>query len=290
MENLLDQIKAIAEGVDEQTRRAITESLRKLSISLEDSEDTVERIAFAPLQLFAAKIGVDLHIFRRLAAVESSTGLETLAHETQADPLLLGRLLRYWASVSMLTEVDVDTFAANNITKVLASPKGESYVRVYYELVSPVFYELPKFLERTGYVNPTNPSELPLQDAYGFDGDMFAYFETFPQKQALFNTHMELQRNLITNWDTLCSLIRSKHPVPGEVLFVDVGGGNGHQSRRIRAELPDVPGEMILQDLPQVMASAESITGVTKMNYDIFTPQPVRGKLVRHKKATWDES
>jgi O-acetylhomoserine/O-acetylserine sulfhydrylase-like pyridoxal-dependent enzyme len=47
MEKLLDQIKAVAEEADEQTRRAITESLRRLSISLEDSEDTVERIAFA---------------------------------------------------------------------------------------------------------------------------------------------------------------------------------------------------------------------------------------------------
>jgi demethylsterigmatocystin 6-O-methyltransferase len=190
----------------------------------------------------------------------------------------------------MITEIDVDTFAANNITKVLASSKGESYIRVYYELVSPVFYELPKFLEKTGYVNPTNPSELPLQDAYGFDGDMFAYFKTFPQKQALFNTHMELQRNLITNWGTLCSLIRSRQLVPGEVLFVDVGGGTGHQSRRIRAELPDIPGEMILQDLPQVIANVGPIPGVTKMNYDIFTPQPVRGKLVRHWEVAWNES
>lgn len=49
MNELLSQIKALATGADSQTRRTITDSLRNLSISLEDPDDTVERIAFAVL-------------------------------------------------------------------------------------------------------------------------------------------------------------------------------------------------------------------------------------------------
>lgn len=183
--------------------------------------------------------------------------------------------------MSMVTETDIDTFTANNITHVLASPKGESYVNIYYEIVLPVLNELPRFLEKNGYVNPTDPLNLPLQDAYNFEGDIFAYFKAFPKKQALFNTHMTLQHSHKTNWDVLCSLLQKKQPVAGEALFIDIGGGTGHQCRGVRKRFPDNIGEIILQDLPQVIASSESSPGVTNMAYDIFTPQPITGRFDR---------
>jgi hypothetical protein len=39
-------------------------------------------------------------------------------------------LLRYFASVGMIVEVGTNTFGVNNVTRALASPKGESYVNI----------------------------------------------------------------------------------------------------------------------------------------------------------------
>ncbi|PYH88929.1 O-methyl transferase B [Aspergillus ellipticus CBS 707.79] len=277
MEDALNQIKALAEGADDHARKALMVRLRDLMISLEDPDDTVERIALAPLEPFTAKTGVTLRIFHRLSASEAPLHVEALAEEAGADPVLLaGRLLRYWASVAMIAEFDTDTFTANTVTRVLASPKGESYVNLYYELIFPVMYELPAFLERTGHVNPTDQSHLPMQTAYGWEGDLFAYFKAFPAKAALFDMHMQVQRDLTTNWARLDALIQSKPARADEILFVDVGGGAGHQCQRFRERFPDLPGRMVLQDLPQVIQGARSIPGVENMGYNIFTPQPLK--------------
>ncbi|PWY67951.1 o-methyltransferas-like protein [Aspergillus heteromorphus CBS 117.55] len=277
MEEALTQIKSLAAQADGAARQKLMAQLRDLMVSLEDADDTVERISYAMLETFTAQIGVDLGVFELLAASAVPLPLAQLAEATSAEPVLLGRLLRYWASVAMVAEVDADTFTANRVTHVLASRKGKNYVRVHYELVAPAMYELPRFLQRTGYVNPTDPLHLPLQDAFHWEGDLFAYFKAFPTKAALFDEHMQVQRDRITNWDKLSALVQSKQSVPGDILFVDVGGGVGHQSRRFREAFPNLQGRMIVEDLPEVMQAAKDIPGVEKLGYNFFTPQPVKG-------------
>lgn len=63
------------------------------------------------------------------------------------------------------------------------------------------------------------------------------------------------------------------------VLLVDVGGGEGHYSWQFRQKFPEAPGRVILQDLPQVIASIKKPpNGVELAPHDFFTPQPVKGK------------
>lgn len=69
-----------------------------------------------------------------------------------------------------------------------------------------------------------------------------------------------------------------------DALFVDVAGGRGHDAGKFKAACPSLPGRCILQDLPGTLASvkkAEPPEGVELMEYDFFTPQPVKGKQCR---------
>lgn len=67
-------------------------------------------------------------------------------------------------------------------------------------------------------------------------------------------------------------------------LLVDVGGGVGHQCLAFRLRYPTIPGRVILQDLDNVIALAESSplpgfrdSDIEVQVHDFFTPQPVKG-------------
>ena len=64
------------------------------------------------------------------------------------------------------------------------------------------------------------------------------------------------------------------------VLFVDVGGSKGHEAISLHEAHPDIPGHLILQDLPSMIdrVSINPPKGIELMSYDFFTPQPVKGK------------
>ena len=63
-----------------------------------------------------------------------------------------------------------------------------------------------------------------------------------------------------------------------DVLLVDVGGGLGQDLKELKTKHPQLPGRLILQDLPKVIAQIQSVTnGIETMAYDFFTEQPVKG-------------
>ncbi|KAF7595501.1 hypothetical protein BBP40_005837 [Aspergillus hancockii] len=276
MEELLNRIKAIADAADEHTRKSLVTALREMSISLEDADDTLERIAVAPLELDGAKMGTDLRVFQLLSSSDSPHHLDKLAKITGADPHLLGRVMRYLSSMKMIRQLGPDTFTANNVTRALSSPKGENLVEAHYQLITPVFYELPKFLKKTGYADPATSSRLAFHDAKNWDGGVFERINAFPEEGALFDKYMQFQQNNVTNWANIFSLVDGKAS-PDEVLFVDVGGGIGHQCARLRAHYPDLQGRVVVQDVERVIDAAVPIEGVEKMAHNIFDPQPIKG-------------
>lgn len=61
-------------------------------------------------------------------------------------------------------------------------------------------------------------------------------------------------------------------------LFVDVGGGVGHQSAALRDELPEgVKNAIIVQDQESVISQATPKDGIQHMVHDFWTEQPVKG-------------
>ena len=63
-----------------------------------------------------------------------------------------------------------------------------------------------------------------------------------------------------------------------DVLLVDIGGSIGHDLAEFKSKWPDLPGRLILQDLPAVVANADGLhETIEVMPHDFFTPQPVQG-------------
>lgn len=60
-------------------------------------------------------------------------------------------------------------------------------------------------------------------------------------------------------------------------VFIDVGGGIGSQCAILKAKLPDLPGRVILQDLPVVITHALDTEGVENTAHNFWTEQPIKG-------------
>ena len=73
-------------------------------------------------------------------------------------------------------------------------------------------------------------------------------------------------------------LLRGYEASPEEVLFVDVGGGVGHEIEKFVGKFPNEKGQMVLQELPEIVSQVPKSDVMKVMVHDFFTPQPVRGK------------
>jgi len=61
-------------------------------------------------------------------------------------------------------------------------------------------------------------------------------------------------------------------------LFVDIGGGVGHQCAALLARYPSISRGILLQDLAPVIAHALPTPGVSALPHDFWAEQPVKSK------------
>ena len=62
-------------------------------------------------------------------------------------------------------------------------------------------------------------------------------------------------------------------------LFVDIGGGVGHQCAALLVKFPFIKRPIVLQDLGPVIAHALPTPGVSVTIHDFWDDQPVKSKL-----------
>lgn len=148
-----------------------------------------------------------------------------------------------------------------------------------YDLVIPGMQPLPKFLAETGYRNPTDPSHLPFNLAFGPD----LFFQWVPKHpEVLERRWMTAQREGHTPWLDFYPFKERiaqgfDYQDPEGVSLVDVGGSMGQEIQEIRKRYPSLPGRMILQDLPSTIQQVPPSNGMEAMAHDFFTPQPIKG-------------
>lgn len=64
---------------------------------------------------------------------------------------------------------------------------------------------------------------------------------------------------------------------PEAIMFVDIGGGMGHEGLALKKRYPNLPGRFVNQDLPQIV-SDQKLHGIESIAHDFFTPQPLKDK------------
>ncbi|KAF4633169.1 hypothetical protein G7Y89_g4949 [Cudoniella acicularis] len=299
-------------------RVKILDSLRKLMYEIEQAEDFHHRPKQLPMLQIGVKVGIfrmlcerentrdeadvnigvsmnndgqEVECGKRGVGIKGAMTVVEVAERKGASVDVVGRLLRYLAAMNVVKEVGSNTFAANESTRSLATDAWEASVMYTIENLLPICLALPSFLAKTAYQDPTEPTKTAFNQAFNTDKPYFEWLATDAPPGTLerFSLIMGIPRDLAGDGNEGgCFGVWEKGWVEvggefdegeeDEVVFVDVGGGRGHQCLAFREYFKSVKGRVILQDLPDTVAGLDlSAQGVEVMGYDFFTPQPFIG-------------
>ena len=139
---------------------------------------------------------------------------------------------------------------------------------------------MPDFLVKIGHQDITDNTNCVHQAAWKSPEPAFLWFANHPENAAHFNNYMLHRRQGQPTWLDVYPIERETKGWSQEApVFVDVGGNLGHQCAALKSKYPNLPGQVILQDLPNPISQALSTPGVENMTHDAFKPQPVKGML-----------
>lgn len=144
----------------------------------------------------------------------------------------------------------------------------------------PCLQAAPEFLEETKYANPSKMLQTPFQKAFKTDLPRFVWFKSRPDLSANFGVWMTAQHDRQMTW---LNVLHFKELAQGSTaetpVFVDIGGGIGHQCALLKSHVPDLVGRVILQDSATVIEHALPTPGVEKTTFDFWEEQPIKGKI-----------
>ena len=140
--------------------------------------------------------------------------------------------------------------------------------------------KLFEYFENNGYKNPEDAFEAPFQFAYNTKQHYFDWLQTQPEAQSAFNSVMTFSQQLRgKNWFEIYPVAEKLNSSSDRALLVDIGGGVGHDVIAFKERFPDIVGELVVQDLPQVIESIDGALsdGIVAIGHNMFEPQPIRG-------------
>ncbi|KAF6784600.1 o-methyltransferase [Colletotrichum sojae] len=194
----------------------------------------------------------------------------------QADPALLHRLLRLLASNHLVEQVPVGRFKPGRFCMELnthISPLLEYYCGATHR----IFGKMPAVMADMGYKNPSDGKDTIFQHAMHWKGDLWSFMKENPVMAEHFNM---VQKNSTIKEPSWMSMYPHQKMVaeadPSLPLFVDVGGGIGHDLMRLHDAYPETASRLYLADLPEVIAQNIVPDSIKKVDYDFFTPQPIK--------------
>ncbi|OAK94638.1 S-adenosyl-L-methionine-dependent methyltransferase [Phaeosphaeriaceae sp. SRC1lsM3a] len=290
---LADQIEAILGnpssliGVDDAAvKRRLSEAAYRLNRSLEAGGDSIHRITTAPLELALSQVGVQIGLWTAMTN-EGASGPFTnaeLAEQTKVDPVLLKRLLRYYQSRGMVSQIDDDAYAPSNITKALATVGGGAGISYHAEMIYPALMSIPKYFCETDYKNPSNPNFCPWHVGHKTEESPFHWLTTHPEHFGYFLDWMAAQRDGMPQFLDIFDFetevgFGSDDKAP---VFVDVGGAMGHQCVLFKQRFPELASRIVLQEQAHVVKQVKAapmpgFEDIEAQAYDFWGPQHLKG-------------
>ncbi|KNG80970.1 hypothetical protein ANOM_010986 [Aspergillus nomiae NRRL 13137] len=282
--SLTQTVQSNRESLDDATRLRTLKAARGLLDALGSPPETVmQDVVLNPVLLMALRMGVQLGVFRMICdRQEEGTTTEQMAAQSGASVIVVGQILRLLAAAGYVSEAGVQTYKPSPLTMVMADGTLEATTRACFDIGNYCTTYAPEYFRQNHNQFPTSAEDTPFQLAKNTPLSYFAWLGQNPSLAKDFQQWMTLKQQTTPNWvdwfDIKGNLFGGFRNQPGDVLLVDVGGGEGQYLHAFNDKFPDTPGRRILQDLPQVISTINNPPkGIELMAHDFFTAQPVKG-------------
>ncbi|PWY79169.1 o-methyltransferase [Aspergillus heteromorphus CBS 117.55] len=295
--NVPDQIPALLRRValhgeayltekDEEERTTVLDAARALVYALETPREAMIRHTWCQSSLYAAlETAVDLGVFPALSKDDSPKTAAELAAATGADPTMLARILKHLNANGVITETGPDEYRRTGFTISMCSPRYSDAYPCMTGCITAGVLSLPAALKKTNYANPHNSTSCGFQLGFQTPLHFFDFLKENPVHAVQFNNHMTAYHQGRPSWMDIgfypvLSLVADTGINERDALLVDMGGSMGHDLSEFRRKWPQVPGRLVLQDLPDVVQQARGMgldARIEVMVHDFFEVQVVRG-------------
>ncbi|KAJ5139730.1 hypothetical protein N7448_003138 [Penicillium atrosanguineum] len=276
----------LVSALDETERRQVLQACDRLKAKLETPMDTTARLVFSSHQAMAVRLGIDMKLFDAMAKAsklaEDPFNVQDWCEETGSDPLLVRRITRFLAAMGVIQEIDGDSYTQTPLAAAYVSSSPLSAAVIHSTHFLTVLSRLPEYFHVNGWKSPGDGLDGPFQFALGADGHYFDFLSTHPYYSQAFNTVMGMSfRRRGKDWFEVFPVEeRLRVSSSSDPLIVDVGGGQGEDLKKFQEHFSDLPGKLVLQDLPAVIEGVKDLSGIEVQSHDFFQKQPVQDAKV----------
>ncbi|KUJ10333.1 S-adenosyl-L-methionine-dependent methyltransferase [Mollisia scopiformis] len=278
MANILDlarEVQAAAEDFSSGKTRdnlKLLRAIRNLNRIAESPVDRLRRVSYQPVQCAVVRLAVEMGLPHALVEGKTMTAAE-LAQKSGADHLLTVRVMRVLVAMDICDEIGEEHYESNPTTEALATPTWSGGMRYLFDTIVPTFDKLVAYYNEAGFESDK------LLFEYALGQDLWSFLRTHPSLHKDFLDYMKGRKDGQPRWldyfpvsTQVGDLDVSKH----SVTLVDIGGNLGHDLKLFQERCPEIPGRLILMDLPETIAgNSDPLEGIEKIEYDFFTPQPI---------------
>ena len=159
-----------------------------------------------------------------------------------------------------------------------------------FDCLGPVYQKLPEYIAANAYREPASTSNGPFQYGHFTNLPLSEWLQVHPRTRQDLSNNMAGYKYGQPSWldtgffpaaEVLGKGLKGGHD---QVLLVDVGGSIGHDIAEFRSRNAQLPGRLILQDVPRVIGQVANLgPGIEAMAHDFFTPQPIKGNKSEEK-------
>jgi len=295
---------------DAKERKKLYEAAKELMLKTEAPRDTHHRLFISWVRP-TVQIGIDLGIFQALVSQPARPWtVKELADRTGAEDALLDRILRALAAHGTLRQVAPDAYLGTNITTTLAHDDARKQSSAQIRFTGPFMHALPLQLAKTGYIDTNDVGDSAFHMGHKTEHTPYKWLGENPEIAKLFFDMMPVQRAGQLCWTRQPEFTRpllqayftmsADEQARGRVMFVDIGGGAGHQCIAIRENLPQLEGRIILEDLEWSAKPASSLEAIHRRDievvaHDFTKPQPAATQgakvfYLRNVLHNWDDA
>ncbi|KAJ5089395.1 hypothetical protein N7532_008079 [Penicillium argentinense] len=162
----------------------------------------------------------------------------------------------------------------------MVDPKVIATLTCWHDIVGPAYGSLHRVLTSGPNGPEGSGKKTAFQVTHNTTQSFYDWLESRPKQRASFNGYMAAVHADTMKWLDVVNVNEeiAHNAHENDVVFVDVGGGDGSQSIEVQ-KVHILGGKIIMQDRVAVVEAATKAheAGVETKTYDFFTEQPVKG-------------